>query len=94
MMHDTSHGSLQEEVETWRTLFRRLADGVMVSDQQGKVLFSNPVAEKLFGTDAEGVSPAAWGGSLAVTSPTRLRRIHPNSCRWPALCVARMSPMR
>ncbi len=58
MMHDASYGNLQEEVETWRTVFRCLPDGVMVSDQQGKVLFSNPIAEKLFGTDPEGVSPA------------------------------------
>jgi PAS domain S-box-containing protein len=72
MMHETPYKSLQEEVETWRTLFNSLADGVIVSDQQGKVLFSNPVAEQLLGTDAKGVGPAVCGAITGCHLPDKV----------------------
>lgn len=51
--------NLQEELDAWRATFRSLPDGVVVADREGKVLFSNPVAERLLGIGSQDMSPAA-----------------------------------
>ena len=64
--------SLQEELDAWRATFRSLADGVVVADREGKVLFSNPVAERLLGIVPQGSTPAAGRGVSGYYFPDKV----------------------
>ena len=70
--------SLQEEVETWRAIFGDSADGILVADQQGKVLFSNPVAERLLGVGSQDSSPAAWRSNSGFHFPDKVTPYPPD----------------
>jgi PAS domain S-box-containing protein len=70
--------SLQEEVETWRAIFGDFADGILVADQQGKVLFSNPVAERLLGVGPQDSSPAAWRSNSGFHFPDKVTPYPPD----------------
>ena len=70
--------SLQEEVETWRAIFGDFADGILIADQQGKVLFSNPVAERLLGVGPQDSSPAAWRSNSGFHFPDKVTPYAPD----------------
>jgi PAS domain S-box-containing protein len=77
MGNSASWGSLQEEVEIWRAIFENSPDGLLVADKEGKVLFSNPAAERLLGVSAQDSNPAAWRSGSGVHFPDRVTAYPP-----------------
>jgi PAS domain S-box-containing protein len=56
--------ALAQQTEALRVIFESLPWGVMVADQEGKILFSNPAAEKILGIGPVEALPHT-GASLA-----------------------------
>jgi len=59
-MKKNVHHHLQQKNETLEEILNSLAEGVIVSDQDGKFLFFNPVAEKILGVGSKNVDPEKW----------------------------------
>ena len=70
--------SLQEEVDAWRTTFRGLADGVVVADLEGEVLFINPVAEGMLEIGSQDSGPAAWRAVSGCYFPDKVTPYSPD----------------
>lgn len=52
--------TLRLETETMQAILNSLTEGVVVADQEGKLLFVNPMAERIVGIGPREVTPAEW----------------------------------
>ena len=52
--------------KTLQAILNSLAEGVVVTDKDGKFLFVNPVAEKILGMGAKTVKPEEWASSYGT----------------------------
>jgi PAS domain S-box-containing protein len=57
---------LQEENKILKAILNSLAEGVVVTDKDGKFLFINPVAEKIVGLSSENVKPEQWASAYGA----------------------------
>jgi PAS domain S-box-containing protein len=57
---------LREENKTLQAILNSLADGVVVTDKEGKFLFINTVAEKIVGVSSENVKPGQWASAYGA----------------------------
>ncbi len=57
---------LQEENKTLQSILNSLAEGVVVTDKNGKFLFVNPAAEKIVGMGAKHIKPEEWASAYGT----------------------------
>jgi PAS domain S-box-containing protein len=57
---------LREENKTLQAILNSLAEGVVVTDKDGKFLFINPVAEKIVGVSSKNVKPEDWASAYGA----------------------------
>ncbi|BAE51735.1 MCP four helix bundle domain-containing protein [Paramagnetospirillum magneticum] len=77
------------ETENWfRSIIEAAPDGMMVTDESGRILLVNPAAEALFGYDA---GELVGGDIDAVVSPDRRMGLRKDGARFPL--VASSSPL-
>jgi PAS domain S-box-containing protein len=72
MRTEMSYEALRNEVDTWRAVFRDFGDGVVVADPDGKILFFNPVAERILGMGSKSVPPAEWPAVYGCYLPDKV----------------------
>jgi len=61
--------TLEAEARLLKDIFYHLADGVIVSDMDGRFLLFNPSAEKMLGVGAQDISPAEWTAAYGCYRP-------------------------
>ena len=79
-VRDCGQEILVQQSSALQTIFENLPWGIVAADQQGRVLFSNPAAEKILGVGRVEVLPdtraslAAWylADQVSVVSPDQL----------------------
>lgn len=69
---------LQAREENLRTLIERQADGVVVVDRQGCILFVNPAAQRLLGRPAEALQGEPLGLPLVTGELTEVNLVRPD----------------
>ena len=61
-----------KENKTLRTILNSLAEGVVVTDKDGKFLFTNPVAKKIVGVGPKDVNPTEWASAYGTYYSDRI----------------------
>ncbi len=64
--------TLHQENKTLRTILNSLAEGVVVTDKDGKFLFTNPVAKNIVGVELKDVNPTEWASAYGTYYPDRI----------------------
>jgi PAS domain S-box-containing protein len=72
MTHDAGNGTSLTNSATLETLLQTSSDAIVVSDAEGKIVFWNPGAARIFGFNAT----EAQGQSLDLIIPEKLRARH------------------
>lgn len=80
------------ETETWfRSIIEAAPDGMMVTDEPGRILLVNPAAEALFGY---GAGELVGGRLDAVVSPDHRMGLRKDGARFPVAVVSSLLPPR
>jgi len=61
-----------QENKILRTILNSLAEGVVVTDKDGKFLFTNPVAKKIVGVGPKDVNPTVWASAYGTYHSDRI----------------------
>lgn len=61
-----------DELQTLRAVFENLTDGLVVADEQGRLLFFNSEAERILGIHARDTSPARWSPAYGCYLPDQV----------------------
>ncbi len=67
-----SEEALRKQTHILETILSSIGDGVVVSDDKGKLLLFNPAAEKLFGVSARETIPANWTSRFGCYLPDKV----------------------
>lgn len=61
----------QQEDTTLQTILDSIAEGVVVTDLEGKIVFTNPVAKKIVGVELKDISPKKWASAYGIYYPDK-----------------------
>jgi PAS domain S-box-containing protein len=68
----TGNAAQRCELETLRAVLESLPDGLVVADEQGRLTFFNPEAERILGIGATSASPAEWSSFYGCYLPDQV----------------------
>lgn len=60
------HIAYDQADDTIQTILNSIAEGVIVTDKKGKIIFANPVAGKIVGVRRKDVSPKEWASAYGI----------------------------
>ena len=72
------HELLAQQPDLLQAIFENLPWGVVVADQQGRLLFSNPASETILGVGLAGVSPDSCTSLTGWYLPDQVSLVSPD----------------
>ena len=73
--HKTIEEQLNQQIQLVKTVFDSMPDGIAVLDLTGKILFTNPSMQQIFGAEPPDTSPNTWSETYGIFYPDKETRV-------------------
>ncbi len=86
-----SEAAYRQQTKILRSVLDSMSDGVLVTNEEGKMLLLNPAAEQMVGVGAHGNASIGMEQALwSLSARHGHRSIRPRSCLWREPCAAKL----
>ena len=85
-----SEAAYRQQTKILRSILDSMGDGVLVTDETGKMLLLNPAAEQIVGQGAQDTPHSEWVERSESISPEQTRFIQPTNYHWRGPCAGRL----